>query len=228
MKNKIENQCISCDNMATGEILDFYMIDTLNVCDDCFKDTFTEVANEGKEYFYEWASEYYGEEKANYLCELVFGSGVEEDEKELVTMFTYGILKYPYNIKRERGVDIIENATVSGQVMHLYNNSFPITRMTGNENDVVYGTLFKVPRSTVAQYDYIEGYDSRRDERDNMYNRIIVDVKTPTGEIIQANMYYANQRMFARDLVKHTHIPTGNFDDRALAKSYRLGKKGKK
>jgi gamma-glutamylcyclotransferase (GGCT)/AIG2-like uncharacterized protein YtfP len=141
--------------------------------------------------------------------------------EKMVTMFTYGILKYPHNIQREGGINIIENSTLRGHKMHLYNSSFPITRMTNNNDDVIYGTLFEVPESQVLySYDYTEGYDSKRHPSQNMYNRIEVEVETPTGEKKKAQFYYANQRMFADDINPRTLIPTGNFDDRRLAKSY--------
>lgn len=229
---KIEGQCAFCENMSSGEILDENMMEYVDVCDNCYKDVFTQVADNGAQYFFEWAEEMYGEEKAIKFTTDIFGEkalyyifgddmmGKRKDEK-MVTMFTYGILKYPHNIQREGGKNIIENSTLKGHKMYLYNSSFPITRMTNNENDVVYGTLFEVPESQVLySYDFTEGYNPKNHSSQNMYNRIEVEVETPTGEIKLAQFYYCNQRMFADDLVNKNYIPTGNFDDRRLAQSY--------
>jgi hypothetical protein len=226
MINKIENQCAHCENMATGEILDFYMIDMLNVCDDCLQDSFQEVANEGKEYFYEWACQMYGIEKASYLTSIIYGEGegekMTEGMSEYVTIITYGILKYPHNITREGGINIVENVTVRGHKMYLYNNSFPITKMTNNPNDKIYGTLFEVPMSQiVGNYDIIEGYNPKQPTEINMYNRIEVNVELPDGTTKKAQMYMANQNMFAESLIESNVIPTGNFDDRYLIRSFR-------
>lgn len=234
---RIEGACFNCNNnMAVDEILDETMVEYLNVCDDCYKEIFTNVANSGSEVFLEWTEEMYGEEKAIGLVAEIFGetslhyllgddymSRKRKDRKDekMVTMFTYGILKYPNNIQREGGQNIIENCTLSGHKMYLYNSSFPITHMSNNSNDVVYGTLFEVPESQVLySYDYTEGYDPKRHASQNMYNRIEVEVVTPVGEKKLAQFYYCNQRMFREDLVAKNYIPTGNFDDRHLAQSY--------
>jgi gamma-glutamylcyclotransferase (GGCT)/AIG2-like uncharacterized protein YtfP len=233
---KVEGQCINCENMAVDEILDETMVEYVTVCDECFKDVFTNVTNSGADVFLEWAEEMYGTDKAIGLTREIFGDSAvyylvgddymskkrknREDEK-MVTMFTYGILKYPNNIKREGGINIIENSILRGHKMHLYNSSFPITRMTNNTNDVIYGTLFEVPESQVLySYDFTEGYNPKAHPSQNMYNRIEVEIETPTGEKKLAQFYYANQRQFAEHLNKRTLIPTGNFNDRHLAQSF--------
>lgn len=218
--NRIENQCVMCDKMATGEILDLYMIDMLDVCDDCYKEVFQEVANEGKEYFHEWAVEMFDYDRANSLTAMIYGSTVETEPEETIMMFTYGILKYRHNLEREGALSIVENCTVKGHKMHLYNCSFPITRKT-NDNDVIYGTLFEIPKSVVLyNYDFIEGYDSTRPAIENMYNREEVEVITPSGEVVKAQMYFANPYQFEGYLNNYTLIPTGNFDDKHLSQSY--------
>lgn len=232
---KIEGQCVNCENMAVEEVLDINCYDYVSVCEDCFKVIFVDVVNQGIETFFEWASDSYGEVKAFGLCKEIYGESAlasltrsegSEDDMKMVTIVTYGILKYRKNIEREGGNNIVENCIVSGHVMHLYNNSYPITRMTNNPNDKIYGTLFDVPSYIVKnQYDFIEGYNPKEHPSRNMYNRIEVEVTTPSGEKKLAQMYYANQQMFARDLTKHTCIPTGNFDDKHLAKSYSSWKK---
>lgn len=224
--SKVYGQCDLCDNVATGEILDSYMIEKLNVCDDCFKEVFLDVSDEGKDYFYAWASEMYGRERANYLTESIYGSSVDEedefiDDGETMTMFTYGILKYRDNLEREGATNIVENSIIKGHKIHLYSNSFPITQKTDNENDIVYGTLFEIPKYYVlSNYDYIEGYNPNRPAHNNMYNREVVQVTKPNGEVVEAEMYYANQIQFEHHLNDFTHIPTGNFDDKHLAKSF--------
>jgi gamma-glutamylcyclotransferase (GGCT)/AIG2-like uncharacterized protein YtfP len=225
---RIEGQCEYCENMAVQEILHDNLIDYVNVCDDCFKKIFIDVANNGVDDFYLWASEMYGDIKAIGLCKEIYGEnalarikGNVEVKDEMITMWTYGILKYPHNIEREGGINIVENSFIRGHKMYLYNNSFPITKMTNNDKDIVYGTLFEIPLSQVLySYDITEGYNPNRHPSENMYNRIEVDVTTPSGEIKKAQMYYANQRIFASDINKNNWIPTGNFDDRHLAKSY--------
>ncbi|WP_124118522.1 gamma-glutamylcyclotransferase family protein [Paenibacillus xylanexedens] len=134
----------------------------------------------------------------------------------MVPMFTYGILKYPENIVAEGGINIIENTMVKGHVMYAYNGkSFPITRVTNNPNDVIYGTYFEVYEQMVtAGYDVIEGYDPLKPPHLNMYNRDLVEVIFPNGEKKQANMYIANKLMFNDSLIPEYEIVTGNFDDR--------------
>src|SRR5206468_12365849 len=122
------------------------------------------------------AKEMYRKKKTNGLTSDIFGQQelyyIIEDgdmskkkqrkDEKMVTMFTYGILKYPNNINREGGTNIIENSTLKGHKMYLYNSSFPVTRMTNNPNDVIYGTLFEVPESQVLySYDYTEGYNPK-------------------------------------------------------------------
>lgn len=239
--NKVYGQCMACENMANSQILDFYMVDMIDVCDDCYKDVFGEVANEGKEYFHMWATEMYeDEEKVDYLTELIYGSSVDreiaEDNGETMLMFTYGILKYRHNLEREGAKNIVENSTISGHKIYLYNNSFPITKKTGNNEDIVYGTLFEIPKYVVlTSYDYTEGFIPSRPAHENMYNREVVKVTKPNGEVVEAEMYYANQVQFSSHFNDFTHLPTGNFDDKHLAKSYnyhttkkKYGKRGKK
>jgi hypothetical protein len=142
-------------------------------------------------------------------------SSINKDVK-YVSMFTYGILKYPHNIKREGGIDIVENSTIVGHKM-FSTGSFPVTKITGNENDVVFGTLFKVPERIVERsYDQIEGYSPNRKKDDNMYNREEVTVITPSGESVVANMYIANPSYFSGWYASHYNIPTGDFDDMRL------------
>jgi gamma-glutamylcyclotransferase (GGCT)/AIG2-like uncharacterized protein YtfP len=232
MTFKIQGQCMggTCENMATVEVLDVHMMDYLNVCDDCHKQIALSVINEGAEHFYEWAEEMYGVRKAVGLTKEIFGEtvvnglgigSVNKGEEKMITMFTYGILKYPDNIKYEGGINIVENSFIKGHKIYLYNSAFPITQMTNDDTDFVYGTLFEVPESQVLySYDQTEGYNPKRPADQNMYNRIEVEVTMPNGQTKMANMYYANQRMFAKDINEHTHIPTGNFDDKHMAKSY--------
>jgi gamma-glutamylcyclotransferase (GGCT)/AIG2-like uncharacterized protein YtfP len=238
---KIEGQCAFCENMANGEILDENCLEYVEVCDDCFTQVFKDVADNGAQYFHEWAEEMFGSEKACKLTGDIFGqqalyyiigdddmSKKKRKNERMIPMFTYGILKYPHNIAREGGINIIENCTLKGHKMYLYNSSFPITRMTNNPKDVIYGTLFEVPESQVLySYDYTEGYNPKAHPSQNMYNRIEVEVQTPTGETKLAQFYYCNQHMFAEDLIVKNYIPTGNFDDRQLAKSYGLRKNRK-
>src|SRR5579875_1949553 len=216
---KLEGQCTYCENMATIEVLDADMYDYVNVCEDCYKNIFKEVADQGVQVFYDWAEEMFGYRKALGLCEEIFGESAlakiwwdeEIEDGEMVTMFTYGILKYPRNIEFEGGRNVIENCTVKEHKMYLYNNSFPITKMTGNENDIIYGTLFDIPAYVILnQYDLIEGYDPRRHPSKNMYNRIKVEVMIPNGEKKTAQMYYANQEWFKEHLNEDNWIPTGN------------------
>lgn len=238
MDYRLEGQCSMCENMATCEILDETMVEYLSVCDDCYKEVFENVANSGADDFLEWAEEMYGTDKAVNLTREIFGDYAinylvgddnmsnkkKRKDERMVTLWTYGILKWKHNIEREGGTNIVENATISGHKIFLYNNSFPITTMTGNPKDIVYGTLFEVPESQVLySYDFTEGYNPKAHPSQNMYNRIEVEVSKPNGEKVMAQMYYANQRMFAEDINKNNLIPTGNFDDKHLAKSY--GKK---
>ncbi len=135
---------------------------------------------------------------------------------KMVPMFTYGILKYPENITIEGGINIIENAMIKGHKMYAYRGySFPVTQVTGNESDVVYGTYFEIYEQMVTEgYDAVEGYSPSNPPHLNMYNRRMVEVILPSGEKKMANMYIANEGMFGESLIPDYNIITGNFDDR--------------
>jgi gamma-glutamylcyclotransferase (GGCT)/AIG2-like uncharacterized protein YtfP len=70
------------------------------------------------------------------------------------------------------------------------------------------------------QYDFIEGYNPKAHPSMNMYNRIEVEVTTPTGEKKKAQMYMANSGHFKGWYNKNTIIKSGNFDDRHTALSW--------
>jgi hypothetical protein len=201
----------------------------VNVCEVCYDEIFYSKVKEGSQSFLRWAITVYGDVKGKEIVSSVFGE-IEEMEEDYITMFTYGILKQPRNIKREGGINIVENCTVSGHKMFLYNGSFPITKFTENENDVIYGTLFDVPAYVVTtSYDFTEGYNPHRPAINNMYNRETVKVTNPNGEIVEAQMYVCNQVMFHKNLAMvENYIVTGNFDDRATHTLGKLNKKSKK
>lgn len=133
----------------------------------------------------------------------------------LVPMFTYGILKYPSNIKNEGGVNIVTNAKVKGHRMYTYRGSFPITKRVEENEAVVYGTYFEIEEAVVLDsYDTTEGYFPNGPKNRNMYNREIVTVILPDGTEKQANMYIANKEMFNEWFHPDIEIVTGNYDDK--------------
>lgn len=223
-------KCDDC-NIKTGKKNTFEFIDEyeeLYLCQKCHDIRFEKKVSEGIEVFYYWADYSYGKDVAEKLAKNIFGevemnnfliSAWKNANNSMITMFTYGILKYPHNITREGGIDIVENCIVKGHEMYLHAGAFPITKVTDNENQSIFGTLFKVPAHVVHHsYDHTEGYSPRRSKEQNMYNREEVDVITPDGTIIKANMYIANPLFFTRSYGKDNLLPTGNFDDRPKAK----------
>jgi len=198
-------------------------------CKDHFWYFLQEEVKKGMDSFIDFALTNFGEEVTRTLVETYFEeSGMKKlnevlSNVDMVTMFTYGILKYPNKIKRDGGVDIVENCTVTGQKMFLYYLGYPITQVTGNENDVIYGTLFKIPKQTLVQYDRIEGYSPKRPPYANLYNREEVKVKTPTGEIVDAQMYIASPAQFSGEY--NVPIPSGNFDDAGIPVGLFSGKR---
>lgn len=217
------NICEDC-NVREAE---YTIFDHINnqydvLCHQCYDTRFYDIADEGIGYFMDWALANYGKEYAWNIAYQLYGHDKVNEYKstvglageEMITMFTYGILKYPDNIKREGGENIVENCTVAGHKMYLYNFSFPVTEQTGSNGDKIYGTLFQVPKSQVLySYDATEGYDPRQPKYKNMYNREVVKVKKPNGEIVDANMYIANPIWFRKEFTVENYIPTGNFDD---------------
>jgi hypothetical protein len=135
---------------------------------------------------------------------------------EMVPMFTYGILKYVENIEAEGGVNIIPNAYVKSQIMYATGGrGFPVTKLTENESDKVYGTYFEIPLHIVVNsYDYTEGYNPDASPEYNMYNRMMIDVYLPDGTVKQANQYIANADWFVDSMVPEFQIMTGNYDDK--------------
>lgn len=230
------NTCEFCEKAISSTVTSADLNRIIDVCDDHFKAVFLKAVEQGEHHFYEWAEMTFGGERAEALTLEIFGEDegldylAKEDEElvklresgETMLLFTYGILKYPYNLKREGATNIIENCTVKGHHMHLYASSFPITRMTHDGSGVIYGTLFEIPKYVVrSSYDQTESYEPNRHPSQNMYNRIEIEVETPDGMIKQAEMYYANQRQFAKDLIPYTRIASGNFDDRHTAASFK-------
>jgi hypothetical protein len=139
---------------------------------------------------------------------------------ELVPMFTYGILKYPANIANDGGVSIVEAAKVKGHVMYATGGGkgYPVTQVTGDESNIISGTYFEVPRRVVEHsYDLTEGYNPHNAPEANMYNRTVVNVILPNGEVKQANMYIANPDWFKETMQPAFEITTGNYDDRGWA-----------
>jgi hypothetical protein len=193
----------------------------INVCNNCFEIFIGEVIALGVDGFIRWGfrSSYDDESVINYSYD-VFGK--ESTDKallaldELLPMFTFGILKYPHNIEEEGGINIVENSTLSGYIMYATNGTnFPVTEFTGLDSDIIYGTYFEVPAHVVfGSYDAIEGYDPNNNPEYNMYNRKLVSVKLPSGEIKEANKYIANPSYFIRSMIPEYQIMTGNYDDK--------------
>lgn len=200
------------------------------VCEDHFYTLLQREVDRGEESFIEFAIINFGEQAAEIAEQFFTGAGEKVKEKiagSMVTMFTYGILKYPNNILADGGSNIIENCYVTNQRMYLYNNSFPITSRSRWIADRVYGTLFQIPEHILLhQYDRIEGYDSDRPKYENMYNRETVKVYKPNGEMVEAQMYIANPAMFAGHYTPQNMVKTGNFDHVATNNRYAQSGRG--
>lgn len=128
-------------------------------------------------------------------------------------MFTYGTLKDPLRLEQDGAIITVENAVVQGFKMYSNKGFFPITKRTGNTNDVIYGTLFFIPKHVITQYyDRIEGYIPGRDPKLNMYNREKVNVSV-NGRQVEAEMYVANEDMFEELYEDSNLVESGNWDD---------------
>jgi hypothetical protein len=195
----------------------------IRVCEDHYGAIFNYYHNKGVSAFYGWMLQMFGGDvdRANATVEQIFGDG-EEIQKQLIRpgsylpMFTFGILKYPENIEYQGGINIVENATVKGHVMYATSGrGFPVTQITGNPDDAISGTYFEMPVDVVlGDFDITEGYSPYTDPSENMYNRNIVQVTLPNGQIKDANMYIANPEWFKTDMIEDYRIRTGNYDDR--------------
>lgn len=129
-------------------------------------------------------------------------------------IFTYGTLKTPERLRQDGAILAIENAKVKGFKMYSNRGYFPITKRTGNENDVIYGTLCIIPKHVVTEYyDRIEGYVPERNPKENMYNREKVTVYIDDDKTIEAEMYVANEEMFEDLYTDENLIKSGNWDD---------------
>jgi gamma-glutamylcyclotransferase (GGCT)/AIG2-like uncharacterized protein YtfP len=200
------------------------------VCADHFNTFIGMEVEKGEESFIDFAIDNFSDQ-APIIAERIFEGAYDKAVKrmagELVQMFTYGILKYPSNIESDGGVGIVENCTVSGHEMFLYNGSFPITRETEQTYLTVKGTLFSIPQHTLRSYDRIEGYVSSRPEWENMYNRKTVQVRKPNGEVVEAQMYIANPAFFSGHYNVPNMILSGNFDDARTRNKYaKAGRRG--
>lgn len=136
-----------------------------------------------------------------------------------IPMFAYGILKYPVNILNEGGINIVEGAHVKrmrlycqgGVGIALANDMF------AEMDDKVVGTYFEITESVVLnEYDYVEGFTVGGVKANNMYNREVVDVTLPNGEVKKANMYIANILWFYGDFKDEHYIPSGVIEDKWL------------
>jgi hypothetical protein len=216
--NKI-GVCEYCDNRIEVEIYNVNTQEYDDVCSECFDKQYRRTIEQGEKVFTEFCEEMLGRVEGMKLVRRYFPK--EQDNTE-VYLFAYGILKYPKNLFDDGAIEVIENCRTHGHVMYLYNNSFPITRQTGKKDNVIFGTVAKVPMWLLTEhYDHIEGYDPNRPHHQNMYNRKLIEVHTPNGEVIKSNMYIANPSMFAKDFKPNKHIITGNFDDSWRVKTYK-------
>lgn len=210
--------CSYCKEEALGSVRNEFDV-KVSVCYDHLEKIIDNMAYTTDEFtFFEWAKNNFKDSTVKSMMDSYYGSGIYEEvttgTKEYVWLFAFGILKRPASLKGDGAIEVIENCTISNRKMYLYNNSFPITSKSNSERDVIYGTLAKIPLNTLLyHYDVIEGYDSKAPASRNMYNRIKLDVNTPDGQTIEANMYEANPSFFDGWYHENTHIKTGNYDD---------------
>lgn len=210
--------CSYCKEEALGSVRNEFDV-KVSVCYDHLEKIINNMAyNVDEPEFFEWASSNFKDSTVKTMMDDYYGKGsydtVKAGTSEYVWLFAFGILKRPYSLKNDGAIEVIENCTISKRNMYLYNNSFPITSKSNSERDVIYGTLAKIPLHTLLyHYDVIEGYDPKAKPEHNMYNRITLDVTTPDGQIIEANMYEANPLHFDGWYHENTHIKTGNYDD---------------
>lgn len=199
------------------------------LCDTCFNSKLKSYVSEGIKAFVSVLYQNLEEEHVIVIANQIFDPkdvAAELDEyKKMVPMFTYGILKYPSNIEYDGGINIVENAIVKGHVMYATSRGtgFPVTKVTGSEHNIVYGTYFEIPRHVVEfSYDLTEGYSPLNHPSMNMYNREMVEVTLPNGEKKDANMYIANNRGFKETMIPELQIMTGNYDDKYTHIGWRM------
>lgn len=217
-----QSKCIlnGCEEKATHLMLFDHCY--FRVCKTHALDIEQHYVDQGPAIFSAWAMQSIGDiDKAREVATEYFGedavSKYFQFEDTMIQMFTYGILKHPNNILADGGIDIVENAMVRGHKMYATGGKgFPVTEVTGNPEDVIYGTLFTVSaKKVITDYDLTEGYSGYVPKEKNMYNREAVQVIHPlTQDIYEAQMYIANPVLFKDDMIQDYWITTGNYDDK--------------
>lgn len=213
------NQCYKCESLDTYNM--YVGNRAVRVCGGHANEILIAQANKGIEPFVKTLIMNYDRPSVLSIATQVYQESDVNAElnkyDELIPMFTYGILRIPVNIEADGGSAIVTGASVKGHVMYAVGGrSFPVTKETGNSDDLIYGTYFEIPRYVItSSYDITEGFDPSAEPDYNMYNRRIVSVTLPNGVVKQANMYIANPAWFQESMVPEYQIMTGRFDDKA-------------
>ncbi len=116
-------------------------------------------------------------------------ANANQDNIEKTYYFGYGSNMDINLLKRRIGNDSI--APISYAVLEDYRLVFPrgLGSVIPDENSDVYGCLYFLTKEEIAKLDIVEGYKEGRDKSQNSYNREWIDVLTPDGNIISAEIY---------------------------------------
>lgn len=116
---------------------------------------------------------------------------------KMLNVFVYGTLKEGRPLDRKVFADArlsVKPATIVGSIYNL--GPYPAIKLKGN--GVVQGEVHVFHKDNIKEIidtmDRIEGYNSKREEKSNLYNRRIVTAKTKDGEKMEAYVYeYARE-----------------------------------
>lgn len=85
------------------------------------------------------------------------------------------------------------NSIVPVSFAKLENHNLIFPRGVGsvipNQEADIYGCLFLLTKEEIAKLDVVEGYREDRDKNENSYNREWIDVLSPEGKVISAQIY---------------------------------------
>jgi len=116
---------------------------------------------------------------------------------KVLNVFVYGTLKEGRPLDRKVFADTrlsVIPATIVGSIFNL--GPYPAIKLKGS--DLVQGEVHEFHKDDIKDIiktmDMIEGYNPKREEKSNLYNRRVVTAKTKDGEEIEAYVYeYARE-----------------------------------
>jgi gamma-glutamylcyclotransferase (GGCT)/AIG2-like uncharacterized protein YtfP len=111
---------------------------------------------------------------------------------KVINVFVYGTLKEGRPLDREVFANTrlsVTPATIVGSIYNL--GPYPAIKLQGK--GLVQGEVHQFTKDDIKDIislmDRIEGYDPKRKEKHNLYNRRVVTAKTKDGEKMEAYVY---------------------------------------